>query len=386
MDNKNETISLDRWEIRIIRDSQGGIQRFCLNDLCSFLGQEFVRPNQNAPELCPQSVKLPFKLHGHKMWSVTPADVKTIIQTVRAKDPNKESKCKELENWITSLVPPKQDRSLTTSETISDAPVIFTYRNHIPVPFRIMDNRIMVNATLMAKNYGHQPIEWFRLKDTIRLRQHLAAEGLTAPFEQQVKTTRGRNNGATWIEAPVAVEFAFWLDYELSVWCRERILELAPEYQLPPETQQVPPADKTPAPDKPILKKAVKFSVPKTFSEALRLAAELQSQIEQDEHKIAFYDDLIENRDWFTTTRIAEELRISAQHLNTFLKEWDVCHYVDKQWIACPAYKHLQIDVPRFVRNKQGKYNRCGTALRWNREGREYILKLWGNHKQESHE
>lgn len=382
MNNKSETIKLGRSLVRVIRDSTGGVQRLNLSDLCSYLSKDLVKPHKNALHLCPTSVKMPFRLGGHRALSVTVAEIRTLTERVLDERPELEGRCREVEKWATALNQPEPE---SAQPAAPGDPVTFVYRNHIPISFRVLNGRMMANATQMTRGYMRQPLEWFRLKDTARLRQNLAAEGLTAPYEEQIVTTRGRNNGATWIEAPLALELALWLDAELMPWCREHILEIAPDYKLPTEPYRRPvPQDEQPHP-KQAAKSKEKFSVPKTFSEALMLAAELQGRIERDGHKIAFYEDLIENRDWFSTTRIAEELRTTAHQLNCFLQEWDVCRYTDKQWIACPQYKHLQVDVPYMGRNKRGKCYKCGSAPRWNQEGREYIIKLWRSHNRQEH-
>nr|DAL26526.1 MAG TPA_asm: antirepressor protein [Caudoviricetes sp.] len=383
MNNKNETIKLGRSLIRVIRDSTGGVQRLNLGDLCSFLSKDLVKPRKNAFHLCPTSVKMPFRLGGRRAFSVTVAEIQTLTDAVCSERPELESRCREMEKWAMALNQPK---TAPEQPEVPGGPVTYVYRNHIPISFRVMDGRMMVNATQMTKGYMRQPLEWFRLKETSRLRQDLAAEGLTAPYEHQIITTRGRNNGATWIEAPLALELALWLDAELMPWCKERMLEIDPDYKLPSEPFHRTVAKIERPHPKQAAKSKEKFTVPKTFSEALMLAAELQGRIERDGHKIAFYEDLIENRDWFSTTRLAEELRTTAHQLNCFLQEWDVCRYIDKQWIACPQYKHLQVDVPYMGRNKRGKYYKCGSAPRWNQEGREYIIKLWRSHNRQEHE
>ena len=385
MNNRCETIKLGRSQIRVIRDSTGGVQRLNLYDLCSFLSKDLLKPRTSASHLCPTSVKMPFRLGGRRSLSITVAEIKTVRDTVCNERPELESRCKEMEKWATALNQPNMKPEPEQPAAPGD-PVTFIYRNHIPISFRVLDGRMMVNATLMTKGYMRQPLEWFRLKDTSRLRQDLAAEGLTAPYEEQVITTRGRNNGATWIEAPLALELALWLDAELMPWCRERILEIDPDYKIPTEPIRRTAAQDVAVHSRPGAKNKEKFTVPKTFSEALMLAGEVQGRIERDGHKIAFYEDLIENRDWFSTTRIAEELRITPHQLNCFLQEWDVCRYTDKQWIACEQYKHLQVDVPYMGRNKYGKYYRCGSAPRWNQEGREYIIKLWRSHNRQDYE
>lgn len=381
MNNKSATVTFGKYYIRVIRDSQGGIQRFCLNDLCALLGMDSVRSNQDAARVCPKAIKLPFRLNGHRMWSITPAEVRTLTDVVLTEKTGSEERCQQLETWVEELIAPKksQESMVTMNEPDLLSPVTFNYKDDIPVSFRTIDGRIMVNATQLSKCFNHQPIEWLRLKDTIRLRKELAEAGKTSCVDQQIVTVRGRTNGATWIEAPLALELANWLSPELAQWCRECIRKITSD--LPVEDK---PADTLPSAKIPV--KIDKYPVPRTFSEALQLAADLQEQLEQNEPKVAFYEDQIEHRESFSTTRLADELRITAQQLNRFLEEQGVCRRELKQWIACGEYRRYQIVVPYMFHNKRGKVYQCGSALRWNQAGREFIIDLWKIHNPSNHE
>lgn len=385
MNSQNETVSLGKRQIRIIRDSKGGIQRFCLNDLCAFLGREIIRPNQDVTKVCPQSVKLPFKINGHRMWSITPAEIKTLTAAVIGETPGSVSRCRTLEEWVDSL----QNPSAPVAQIESPQPVIIYYQERIPVSFRKQDNRVWINATQLTKGFHRQPIEWLRLKDTIRLRSELAAEGKTGNVEQQIIAVRGRNNGATWMVAPLALELALWLDAEFFAWCSDRVEELTQSDTYSPSPEPLPVPENQPTP--PVIpakgkKSKNDFLIPQTFSEALKLAAQLQERIEQNQHKVNFYEELIENRDWFTTTRIADELRTTAYQLNEFLNDRHICRFENKEWVAYQEYHHLRVDVPYFRRDKRGKFHKTRMVSRWNQQGREFIIDLWKTHHPVSHE
>lgn len=386
MNNKSDFISIGKRHVRVILDSRGGVQRLCLNDLCAILGREFVRPNQDASRLCPKSVKLPFKANGHRMWSVTLADIPLVTETVRREKPELERRCLELERWAKELTAPKHPDPLpeTSAESSpNDTPVTFTYQDRIPVSFRWRSGRVMVNATQLTKGFQRQPIEWLRLKDTVRLRKEMAEEEVTAPLDEQIFTVRGRNNGATWMEAPLALELARWLSPELAPWCQECIGKLNPVAELSCE----PVSDAVPEETvEAVVGNIGGFTVPKTYSEALQLAAELQAQIEQNGPKMEVYEDLVESRDSFSTTRLADELRVTAQQLNRFLEDHGVCRRDSKQWIACGEYRKYQTEVPYLFHSKRGHIYKCGTALRWKPEGREFIIRLWRTHNPSSHE
>lgn len=379
MNSKSETISLGKCRVRVLRDSTGGLQRLCLNDVCAFLGKNLASYGYNAPLFCPTSVRLPFKVGGRRLWSISLPEISTLAQTISAKKPELESRCRELEKWALelsksqALVPASHTGQKPKPETIDkDAPASFNYQDKFPVSFRVQEKRIWINATQMTHGFKRHPKMWLQLKFTKQLRQELAAQGITGPYDSQVITARGRSLGATWIEAPLALNLAYWLDPKFSAWCRQRILEVMPEYELPDISveNQEPKAQRT-------AKRPEQFPVPRTFSEALKLAAELQGRLEQNEHKVAFYDDLIENRDWFSITRIADELQTTPHQLNRFLEDNNVSRYDGKHWVAREQYRRLQVEVPYMWHNKRGKVYKCGSTLRWNQEGREYIIKLW---------
>ena len=126
------------------------------------------------------------------------------------------------------------------------------------------------------------------------------------------------------------------------------------------------------------------FKVPTTMEEALTLALKqlkenekLKQEKKANQFKIDFYNQFI---DWFKTMTIAEELKITANELNRFLRENRVLEGYDtkkKEWIICKGYATLQMDVPYDWTNKYGKTNRYKTWKRWTKAGREYIIELW---------
>ena len=110
---------------------------------------------------------------------------------------------------------------------------------------------------------------------------------------------------------------------------------------------------------------------------ALAMIEEHRKVIRDFIPKVAFYDDFIENREWFRSTRIADELNISPRSLHQFLLEQGICKYQKHQWLVFPAYRAWQCDVPYTWENAQGKVFTFGSAKRWTQVGREYIIELW---------
>jgi phage antirepressor YoqD-like protein len=247
------------------------------------------------------------------------------------------------------------------------SPITFTFHGQ-PVSFMTGNCKTYFNATQMAKGFGKSPREWLFLAGTARLRQSLVRQGKSKSMEEQIITVRG-SMGATWVEYGLGLEFARWLSPEFSLWCNERIRELV--------SQGYAAID-------PYLNNNGKYPVPASFREALQLALAQQEEIERqqqkiedDRPKVAFYDDFIENRDFFKSSIIAEELRITTVQLHRFLTEERICRYERKQYVVYPAYAPLQCDFPYLWTNKSGKTYAYSHTKRWTKTGREYILELY---------
>jgi phage antirepressor YoqD-like protein len=94
------------------------------------------------------------------------------------------------------------------------------------ITFAKKGETIMVNATQMAKPFGDskRAKNWLGLKSTDEFLTVLS-EGRNLPSSELVKVTYG-NNGATWMQEDVALEFARWLSPAFAIWCNDRIKEL----------------------------------------------------------------------------------------------------------------------------------------------------------------
>lgn len=114
------------------------------------------------------------------------------------------------------------------------------------------------------------------------------------------------------------------------------------------------------------------FPIPQKFSDALILSAHLQQKveeqelkIEEDKPKVAYYSDMVENRDYFTTTTIATELRTTAQILNQYLSKRGVLKGCAGIWTVTDEHQTLLVPSP------------FKSIIRWNHEGRILIRQLW---------
>ena len=114
------------------------------------------------------------------------------------------------------------------------------------------------------------------------------------------------------------------------------------------------------------------FPIPQKFSDALLLSAHLQqkveeqeAKIEEDKPKVEYYSGMVENRDYFTTTTIATELRTTSQVLNQFLCKKGVLTGKSGSWKVTDEHQTLLSPSP------------FKSIIRWNHEGRTLIHQLW---------
>ena len=128
--------------------------------------------------------------------------------------------------------------------------------------------------------------------------------------ESQVFTTRGRGHGATWLESPLVIPLARWIapDLSLAEWLGEAIGKLS----VKRGKTIVRERPRVAAPGLPCMD----CPMPQDMESATRLILELRKVVSESLPKIVFYEEFIENRDWFKSTRTADELGISPRQLH----------------------------------------------------------------------
>ena len=187
----------------------------------------------------------------------------------------------------------------------------------------------------------------------------------------------------TWgdlLESPLIIPLARWVapeDLSLAEWCGEAIEKLS----MKRPTTAIREYPKSAPPNMPCLD----CPMPQDMEAAKELIRELRKVVYDSMPKIVFYEEFIENRDWFKSTRIADELGISPRQLHQFLAEEGICKYEKRQWVVFPSCRAWQCDVPYTWENSRGKVYTFGSTKRWTQAGRECIIELWRKKNPEYH-
>lgn len=381
METNNTRLGTIRFEdspIRVVYNAYESVEWLCLNDIAKVLSRTEMIENGVAMKICKTAIRIPFKEGGRNRWGVKPHDVHTLLRVVSSDNGMVAKICRQLESWINTL-PVHVNRSVHTAVPIqSSEPVIFNYRDQFPITFKANNGKTYVNATQMAKSFHKNPYAWLSSVATTEFRQMLVNNGRCESLEEQVITSGRGPGGGTWIEESLAMEFARWLSPEFSAWCNSRIEELVSNGYVSLEPVASSESVAVKREYRRTLSEAVgNFPVPQNFDEALLLAAEQARKIREDEHKVAFYEEYVENRDYYRSIRIADELEISIVALNKFLAEEGIIYFQNRQWIVRAPFRPLQCEVPYLWEKQPGKLYPTGSVKRWTKAGREHIIELW---------
>lgn len=145
-----------------------------------------------------------------------------------------------------------------------------------------------------------------------------------------------------------------------------------------------------------------KYQVPKSFAEALMLAAKQQEQIEEQqrqleatsneivelngaiaemEPKVTYVDMILASKETVTTTQIAQDYGQSAKAFNVLLRNFGVQHKVGGQWVLYAKhlpFGYVQSDTFPIV-HKNGTN---GTVMhtKWTQKGRLFLYEELKKH------
>ena len=369
LNSKFGDLKYDKTPIRMLFSEQGSIEWVCLNDILKSLSRKEMIDNGRITKICRSVQRISFKEGGRNRWGIKPHDIHYLLREIAPDSKMASSKCDKMQEWINSLPIQMQQNVKVSLPTPTREPVIFNYQDKFPITFKAENGKTFVNATQMSKSFNKYPFVWLNLAATIEFREAMVRRGESESLESQIMSTRG-SNGATWIEESLAMELARWLSPDFSAWCNHRIQDLVTKGYV---EMQPKPREYRDSFDESV----GNLPVPQNFDEALQLAADQAKRIREDAHKVTFYDDYVENRDCFKSTRIADELEISVIQLHRFLAENEIVKYENRCWVVHPPYRPLQCEVPYMWERPNGKFYPFGSVKRWTQAGREYIIDLW---------
>lgn len=377
--NHIDSIPFRQHMIRVSRTPQGDIGKVCVNDLCTALNRSLLVHDGTALRKCP-SLEILDAEHPRNLYASLDESVRFVQWMARGSKLLRERSLELLQ----TLQKARNISALESSgvERAADAVPQNTFAleyagNGFTV--RLDNDRYMVNATEMARPFGKRPAVWLKLVETIRLRQTLVGNGTLPDQQSQIITSRGPS-GATWLEIHLCMQFAEWLSPPFGAWCREKLVSLLQNGNIPLDEQQ-----RTSEP-----KQIIAYTVeqvqplPANYEDALALIESQQQTIRtqnefisSNRYKYEHYRQTIEDREWFSTTMIANELGISAISLNLFLMEEGVQRRVRDEWVIEPQYRHLRdIHIYEWY-NHRTRYTNKYKIDGWTPHGREYIVELW---------
>jgi len=136
------------------------------------------------------------------------------------------------------------------------------------------------------------------------------------------------------------------------------------------------------------LKEATQHSLPGSFAEALRLAAQQAEELERKEQrlklqqqviteskpKVQYHDEVLQSQSVYTTTQIAKELGMGAPTLNRKLKQLGVQYKQGGVWLLYHKYQNKGYTKTRTYTYTDNE-NETKTSMQtvWTEAGRKFI-------------
>ncbi len=119
------------------------------------------------------------------------------------------------------------------------------------------------------------------------------------------------------------------------------------------------------------------LAVPKTFAEALRLAADQAERLEKQKPKVEYFDSQMKNPGLMTATEIAKGYGWSAETLNRELKKRHIIFKQGDHWVLYQEYAgkgYAQYEPFPYIKDngQRGVTNN----LKWTQRGKKFIYDL----------
>lgn len=241
---------------------------------------------------------------------------------------------------------------------------IFVYEN-ASISFNDGD-RLMVNATEMAKAFGKMPADFMRLDSTKEFIEVWMSEN---PSMGNPIITKAGKVGGTWMHEDVALEFARWLSPKFALWCNARIKELLkigvtaidPESLLTPEN---------------MIRAMQALKAARGQAEFERVEKELaQKTIAEQTPLVTYAQTVLQAADLISTNTIAADLGVSAVKLNNILKEKKVVYKQGGVYMLYSNYRSMGLAdyKTHTYQDREGKTHTT-QHLYWTETGRKFII------------
>jgi len=252
---------------------------------------------------------------------------------------------------------------------------IFSY-NEAPVTFKNENGVVFISATEMAQQFGKTPKDYLRTKSSQELLDALSNR-LKCPLVDLVQVAKGGIGGGTWMQEDIALDFAQWLSIDFKLWCNDRIKELLRHGVTSTENMM---EQMLTNPDAMITALTALKAEREEKQRLLNQNALQQRELLTIAPKAEYFDTVMQSTETYATTRIAQELGLSAIALNKKLHEMRVQRKVDKQWVLYAQYLNGNYakshTVPYLKSNGETGTN---TQTVWTEKGRQFIHSLFKN-------
>lgn len=116
-----------------------------------------------------------------------------------------------------------------------------------------------------------------------------------------------------------------------------------------------------------------RFQIPRTYPDALRLAAKQQEQLEKQKPKVDYYDSQMRNPGLMTITEIAKDFGMSGKQLNSKLAKMHIQYKRGKKWFLYQKYAdkgYTQFEPYPYEKNGHKGFS---NLLKWTQRGRKFI-------------
>lgn len=233
--------------------------------------------------------------------------------------------------------------------------------------------KLMVNATEMAKSFGKRPSEWLRLPSTDAFLTAYEAMGKS----HRSTLIRTENGVATWFHEDVAIEFARWLSPSFAIWCNDRIKELL-KHGLTATPAKI--EEMLANPDTMIATltalKAERAEVEQT-RERLTLA---NTTIQLQAPKVEYCDTVLLSQTLIKTDLIAMQIGVSAPKLNKMLIAAKIQFKRGPVYYLYSEYRDLGLSDYKTHTYTDTAGRQCTTQhMYWTEKGRKFLMERFAS-------